>query len=338
MNIHQHRTNTDAYSILPLSTWLNIMNTQASYNVLATTNPALVAEAATLKQWFSLTKNVKNGCPNDKIAATTTGSQQQERTQMETWQTRLHVAIAITKMLCDLHDGIMSRGYSKKFSVENIVLDMSRASSSCYSATLKPSSDGSVVECTRESDMEHLGCILNAVFGGGDNDDSIGVNKEEQHKSEDDSTRKKRGKQQDHQQQSMENLPLYLSCIVSSLTMTSTNETTEDKETGPSSADKETGPSSAASSTIISHASFSDEQYANVKQVLHDLQTASAKPEVYLKRGRSSWNDGKNTRLHIPPDFYGRKSELSLLLHSLGTVLRFGQPVMVSVSGYAGTG
>ena len=113
-------------------------------------------------------------------------------------------------------------------------------------------------------------------------------------------------------------------------------QTTEDKETGPSSADKETGPSSAASSTISSHASFTDEQYTNVKQVLHDLQTASAKPEVYLKRGRSSLgNDGKNTRLHIPPDFYGRKSELSLLLHSLGTVLRFGQPVMVSVSGYA---
>jgi hypothetical protein len=161
------------------------------------------------------------------------------------------------------------------------------------------------------SHMKQLGYILNAIFdivGGCTSSSGMEMQAEQKTVEDDDRPSKKRGKRQ--QVQVGENLPLYLACLISSLIRTK-DYTSED-------------------TLALGH-------YDCVEHVLGDLQMAVKMPQVYLKN--NSWDDAKNNRLRIPHNsFYGRKPELSLIMHSFDTVLRFGQPIMVSVSGYAGAG
>mmetsp|Transcript_1921 Transcript_1921/g.4149 ORF Transcript_1921/g.4149 Transcript_1921/m.4149 type:complete len:1254 (-) Transcript_1921:1038-4799(-) len=224
--------------------------------------------------------------------------------QEEHLQERLRVAIATTKALSNVHEGDKGEGgrYCGQLSLENIVLDISDGyCDATLSGILDDDNTIPFGKRTKYEDMKQLGYILNAVFDG--DGATSGMEMQAEPKTEEDQPTKKRGKSQ----QSVENLPLYLTCLVSSLITTRAN----------------VGGTTG--------------QYESVKHVLGDLQMAAKRPQVYLKN--TSWDDTKNNRLRMPHDsFYGRKSELSLVLHSLDLVLRFGQPVMVSVSGYAGTG
>lgn len=223
----------------------------------------------------------------------------QRRTKRSTeMQERLRVAIAVTKELVNIRDGTAANKYysGAQLSLVNIMLDV--GDGYCV-ATLNSAQDGESAQ--EAADMNQLGHILNAIFDG-DSSISMGGSKEGEQKTGEEQT-KKQGKGQ----QSIEGLPLYLTCLVSSLIGTRPNPTGVKV------------------------------QYESVKQVLQDLQVASDKPEIYLTKCCCDVLKN-NKRLEIPHAFYGRKSELSLVLHSLDTVLRFRQPVLVSVSGYAGTG
>ncbi|KAL7539299.1 hypothetical protein ACHAXR_009167 [Thalassiosira sp. AJA248-18] len=264
-----------------------------------------VAEEATLNAWL---KNLQQQQHQPHQPLTSQQLQQQQNLQEEELGERLRVAIAITKTLSEVHEGV-DKGeggrYCGQFSLGNIFLDIS--DTCCVAALNIVDSDNNRIsppgEWTKEKDLKQLGCILSAVFVG--ENAGMGIRDRGEHKTEDDEPTKKRGKGQ----QTVENLPLYLTYIISSLIAT----------------------------RVDARGGAPEQYYESARQVLRDLQIAASKPEVYLKS--NSWDDAKNNRLQIPPQsFYGRKSELSLVLHSLDTVLRFGQPVMVSVSGYAGTG
>ena len=82
------------------------------------------------------------------------------------------------------------------------------------------------------------------------------------------------------------------------------------------------------------------EAYENAKNVLSDLKVAFYQSQIYLKP--SNWKDF-STMCHMKTPhsalFYGRQTELSILLQSLDSVMTLeGKPVMTLVSGCAGAG
>ena len=298
---NQKDGNGTIISILPAALELDRINIQH------TSKNSIHGVYITLDEWLQRRRD----------GATSEPTAQGQGEEEEDLQERLRVAIATTKALRDVrarNSTSESEGVQYyQLSLETIVLEIS--DSYCV-ATLLVDSNGNkddennIPSGTRANyaHMKQLGFILNAIFGG-TSSSSMGMQAEQKTVEDEDRPSKKRGKSQ--QVQVGENLPLYLACLISSLIRTTKDCTSED-------------------TLALGH-------YDCVEHVLGDLQMAAKMPQVYLKN--NSWDDAKNNRLRIPHNlFYGRKSELSLVMHSFDTVLRFGQPIMVSVSGYAGTG
>ena len=161
-------------------------------------------------------------------------------------------------------------------------------------------------------DLHDLGNVLYAVLGGdgsGAKGGGATNNSKEDEDDKEDYGQQRRRKRGNNQQIVANSLPPYLISLISALI----HVTCKDGRGG---------------------------QYSHVKDVLIDLQEASKRPDIYLKNDTLSGNYLPKNSLKIPPDsFYGRRSEVSMVLHSLDTVLKFGgKPVVTVVSGYAGTG
>ena len=79
-------------------------------------------------------------------------------------------------------------------------------------------------------------------------------------------------------------------------------------------------------------------QYQNVKDLLNDLQEAVDKQGIYLRSHQAS--DAAQISVQFPKDsFYGRLSERSMVTQSYDIVKKSGgQPLVMAVSGFAGTG
>mmetsp|Transcript_33642 Transcript_33642/g.70753 ORF Transcript_33642/g.70753 Transcript_33642/m.70753 type:complete len:365 (-) Transcript_33642:52-1146(-) len=241
---------------------------------------------------------------------------------------RLLVAIAITDTLSEFHDGGV---VYNSLSPNNIVLDTFEGS---YVATFIDlseamifySKDDEFARTVGMTDLKCLGVILKELFHteNGDasaNDDSDDGGEDQTcriarkqkiaetntQSKEELSTRRKRGRRQSLG----DGLPMYLGTLISTLLL----------------------------SGEINSASSSQARYENTKDVLLDLRVAKKNPQVFLS---PLVLDGylAQGRLQLPADaFYGRQSEISMLLQSLKSVTTLGgQPMMVSISGYPGTG
>ena len=79
------------------------------------------------------------------------------------------------------------------------------------------------------------------------------------------------------------------------------------------------------------------EIYDDMKDVLDDLKAATNKCEIYFLTPGKAFLQSHNQLLMQRGAFYGRKSELSMLLHSLNSVIQ-GISLMTAVSGLAGMG
>lgn len=232
---------------------------------------------------------------------------------------RLRAAIAIVEALFEFHDGGV---VYNNLSHNNIVLDTFEGS---YVATLIDlseaiiyySKDEEFAMKVGETDLKCLGSILSELFcyGGdtdpaGDEDQSSWIQhgatggETEEERKEEPSTRK-RGRQLE----GGEGLPMYMGTLISTLLLSGENN----------------------------NAATSQTRYESASDVLLDLRVVEKNPLIFLKplilddflvRGR----------LQLPSDaFYGRQSELSMLLHALSSVMMLGgQPMLCAISGAPG--
>jgi len=223
---------------------------------------------------------------------------------------RLRVAVAIVETLADFHKaGVVYNNLSP----DNIVLDTFDGS---YIATFidlsksiihsNDSSDrGRLEQDAVEIDLLALGRILNALFEGQKFDSySSAGDDETSTEGEEHSYRRKRNKTQAH----VEGLPTCLTALISTLLLSKEGEEISEK-------------------------------YWNAHDVLSDLQLIATNPQIFLKAFKL--NDfSLHSRLKAPVDaFYGRQSEVSMLYHAFNSVIMLeGQPMVVSISGSAGTG
>ena len=229
---------------------------------------------------------------------------------------RLRIATSITKTLLEFHEGNVC---VQNLDLENIILDISRSVvHHCVDASLINLSSAVVVldisedevKILEKKDLQDLGYILNVVFRGELNSDSSEKTRRASMEGGEDadtddkyeylsSTRGKRGKAISPG----EGLPVYLTSLISTLIQPST------------------------------------ECYKDVKSVLHDLQIANRKFDIYLN---PSINRDPQVLLHFKiPDnaFYGRESELAMLLQSFNsTIMVNGQTTLTCVSGHSGMG
>jgi len=225
---------------------------------------------------------------------------------------RIRAAIAIVKTLVDFHQ---ARVVYNNLSPENIVLDTFEGS---YIATFIDLSKaiilsndarngGQVEKSAVETDLQALGQILNALFDGQkfDSYSSADDDDETSTEGEENSYRRKRKKCQVQ----VEGLPTCLNALISTLLFLKEGE----------------GETS--------------EKYGDAKDVLSDLQEIAMNPQIYLKALKVD-DFTLHNRLNAPVDaFHGRQREVSLLYHAFDSVNKQGgQPMVVSISGSAGSG
>lgn len=242
--------------------------------------------------------------------------------------TRLKVAMAIAKSVLKFHEaGVIHNGLSCDDIILHNVDDAGDSSEFCVTlidlarASIIDEAIGNAIrkdglsfsEKAMRKDLHDLGNVLYAVLGGdGSGAKGGGATNNSKEAGEDDKEdygQQRRRKRGNNQRIVANSLPPYLISLISALIPV----TCKDGRGG---------------------------QYSHVKDVLIDLQEASKRPDIYLKNDTLSGNYLPKNSLKIPPDsFYGRRSEVSMVLHSLDTVLKFGgKPVVTVVSGYAGTG
>ena len=227
--------------------------------------------------------------------------------------TRLNVAIAVAKSVASFHRAGVAH---TNIIPENIVLSFE---SKACSATLidlataiilsdEPTSESA--ETFKMNDMKALGYVLHSVLGGKQPIDSVPEKDSCYQESHEDAeevelTRKKRGK---NDQYTVTNMPLYLVSLLFALIKSADDSST-----------------------------FSC-PYKNAYDVVTDLQEALKKPKIYLRPFK--FHDGENMPVQVPKDrFYGRLSEVSMIRQSIDILKDSGgQPLVMSVSGYAGAG
>ena len=233
---------------------------------------------------------------------------------------RLRTAITLTKTLSDFHDGHVVHN---SLSLENIILDkiegdcnvtlIDLSRSIIISDGFKADRDETFAEAAKQKDLRDLGHVLNSLFCMDTSmileEELISKHDKKSEESDDiDSiSPKKRGKLP--KTDTAEGLPLFLTSLISTLILTGDNERAA-------------------------------ETYGNAKNVLLDLKVALNGPQIFLKP--CNWKDVSTmSRMKTPHNalFYGRRSELSILLHSLDSVMTSeGKPAMTLVSGCAGAG
>ena len=235
--------------------------------------------------------------------------------------TRLKVALAATKAVCDFHEAGLFHG---NLTLENIVLEFSGGSQNCSATLLDYTKSGMIsgslndtldepnrkalIDPKIEKDMKDLGLVLYSILSNhipNDNEEAAEKNDPEDDVSE--QQRNKRGKSE-HGVSPAKRLPLYLMSLVSSLLNPTTNQ--------------------EGDSLFL---------YNTPRNVLADLHLAISKPDIYLKV--HCWSDLVTKPLVIPNVFYGRRTELSMLRHSFDAMMEgASKPCAICVSGYAGAG
>lgn len=223
---------------------------------------------------------------------------------------RLPVAISIVKAVASLHAAGVAHA---SICSDNIIVSFESFESKQCSATLIDLAKAVILSDESASvknedahltnDMKALGSVLYSVLGG---EPTLSGEKQVEPVEEDSQARTKRGR---NVEQSVTSMPLYLTSLLSALI----------------------APSLNVGGTF-------EYQYQNANDVLHDLQEAAKKPELYLKPYLPSKN--AKMSIQVPVDsFYGRLSEVTILKQSLDIVKKNGgQPIVISVSGYAGAG
>ena len=235
--------------------------------------------------------------------------------------TRLKVALAITKAVCDFHEAGMSHG---NLTLGNIVLEFSGRSQNCSATlidytksviisgcpnnTLNGPDHKALIDSKIEKDLRDLGLVLYSILSN----HMPNTNEEaaEEKDSEDDVLEQQRNKRGKSEQgfSPAKCLPLYLMSLVSSLLNPTINQEGDSKFL-----------------------------YSSPRNVLADLQLAITKPGIYLKS--HCWSDLVTKPLVIPNVFYGRRTELSMLRHSFDAMMEgASKPCAIVVSGYAGSG
>ena len=219
---------------------------------------------------------------------------------------RLRAAIAIVETLIDFHNGGV---VYNNLTPENIILD---AFEGAYAATLIDLSRASLYHSkgdefaleVKATDLKDLGIILNELFCG-QNDVADEERKDCEEMNFDQSARK-RGKRQ----YQGDGLPMCLGSLISTLLLSGDRMTTI---------------------TVV---------YESAKDVLFDLRAIAKKPQIFLKPFILGDDVTVKSKLRLPVDaFYGRQTEMTMLMHALNSVIKLGgQPMMVVVSGYPGTG
>jgi serine/threonine protein kinase len=231
--------------------------------------------------------------------------------------TRLQLALAITKAVCDFHDAGVFHG---NLNLENVIMDFNEGTRN-YKATLIDYSKSVIMsdashntldeqdrhaffEEKKHNDLSDLGVILYYVLSNNNIPDALG--EEVENSSNDvDAQGIKRGR---HDVQTP-NLPLYLASLVSALL--------------------------GHTRDVEGHRRL---VYKSSREVLLDLQLAAQKPGIYLKV--QFWTEMLFKPLDVPHDsFHGRRTELSILQHSYNTMMEGGsKPCALVVSGCAGAG
>lgn len=221
---------------------------------------------------------------------------------------RLRVAIAIVETLVEFHNGSV---VYNNLTPDNIILDMSEGS---YVATFIDLSaaialfdrDEAFIKSSKEADLKDLGILLNELLMGEKASFDCGQQEDDDQEECWDHGRMKRGKQLPRG----DGLPMYLGCVISTLLLS--------------------GNDSAQSAEIT---------YESIKDTLFDLRLVARDPQTFL-RPLILDEHTVQSKLRLPVDaFYGRQSEVSMLLRALNSVVLLGgQPMMVLVSGYPGTG
>jgi serine/threonine protein kinase len=230
---------------------------------------------------------------------------------------RLYVAIAIAKSVASLHEAGVAHGSiisdniilsfeSKQCSA--ILIDLSKAVilSEGHISRSKDAQEAHAASM-KTNDMKALGLVLYLVLGGNQlTAEPAQDQKPTDHEESDSSVRAKRGR---NNVQPVTNMPLYLISLQSALI----------------------SPSLNVGGTFTY-------QYQSANDVVNDLQEALKKPKIYLRHHQAS--DSRNMSVQVPKDsFYGRLSEVSMVKQSLAVVKHSGgQPVVTTVSGYAGAG
>lgn len=227
---------------------------------------------------------------------------------------RLSVAIAIVKAVASLHqagvahanistDNVIVSFQSKKCSAT--LIDLAKAVVlSDENVALREDAHLTLAGRSKINDMKALGLVLTLVLDG---ELTSSVLNQVESVEEVNQARTKRGRNDD---QTVTNMPLYLTSLLSALI----------------------APSLNVGGTF-------EYQYLNANDVLRDLQEAAKKPELYLRPYVPS-NNAQMSLQDVPKgSFYGRLSEVSMVKQSLDIVKKSGgQPVVISVSGYAGAG
>lgn len=237
---------------------------------------------------------------------------------------RLQVALAITKAVCDFHQAGV---FHCNLSLQNVVISFNEESDACtatlidYSKAVVPSDhpsasrDDCIKEQTRK-DLNDLGLIIYSVLSNHmplaeaeeDASSEEEAGREEEDEEEDDNVQRRvRGRRQ--QIEPTINLPVYLLSLVSSLLSPSINQEGDIRYS-----------------------------YTNARSVLSDLQLADDRPDIYMKF--HGMTDLVTNPLIMPKDpFYGRRIELGMLQHSFDAMMEgSSKPCVLLVSGYAGAG
>ena len=235
-----------------------------------------------------------------------------------TLTTRLEVALAVTKAVCDFHESGVFHG---NLTLKNIILKFREESLVCSATLIDYSKSVILSDClytirdenerreylakANQKELNDLGLIIYAIMNNTrhpeQHDDKVNLeNNGKEHKN-------KREKSQ--WLDSTSNLPVYLMSLISSLLTEVANY--------------------GGNGTI---------QYKHPREVLLDLQLACEKPDTYLKVHR--WSDLVSKSLVIPQgSFYGRRAEVSMLQHSFDVMMEGkSNPCALIVSGYAGAG
>ncbi|KAL7553996.1 hypothetical protein ACHAWF_017381, partial [Thalassiosira exigua] len=249
-------------------------------------NPALYfqwAEGVSIREWLACGDNARVGL-----------------------EERLRIATAIAKSLSEFHEGDVLHLYLTE---ENIIINMSEGR--CHASLINLSRAEVISQMSdvdtrgaMKAELRDLGHVLNALFRGESAKDSKYVTDSDSDDADEISARCKRGKLQ----RPGEDLPIYLTSMISTLILAEANE-------------------------------GSAETYEDARSVFLDLEAAARKFHIYFDPFNHDAYAGNN-KLKLPPDaFYGRENELAKLLHSFESVVKVeGQPVCVAVSGYGGSG
>ena len=285
-------------------------------------DPAITFQWArdkTLAEWLLIARRRSTGG---------NGVQQQHQQQQQAsvdLNVRLRAAIAITETLNDFHTaGVIYNSLSPT----NIVLD---TFDGAYVATLIDLSEATMhhdkdedfTTKVMEGDLKCLGSILAKLFEADSSDNET----EQQEETS-------------SQNQSLKN-HYYYAAAEAEVNDTPQEETKEEPSTRKRVRQQSLGEGLPMYlGTLISTLLTSSQiRYRSAKDVLLDLRVVEKKPEVFLKRPVLD-DFLVRGRLQLPADaFYGRQSEISILLHALSSLTKSGgQPTMVSISGLPGTG